>query len=77
MTFLLVGYGHATRVSAFATHLRNSTYSPTVYIISSAPQNVFSQALNNGALYRNADIDPVIVQPVAYVSQSTVIHAVF
>ncbi|KAG6919206.1 hypothetical protein DXG01_008504 [Tephrocybe rancida] len=62
------GYGHATRVSAFVCHLLNlpSTERPTVYITSSAPKHVFSDSIALGALYRYAEIDPVIVQPLAY-----------
>ncbi|KAI5118143.1 hypothetical protein M0805_001742 [Coniferiporia weirii] len=60
------GYGHATRVSAVATYLRQMDESPTVHIVSSAPKHVFAQAVSSGALYRYAEIDPVIVQPLAY-----------
>ncbi|KAF9526354.1 hypothetical protein CPB83DRAFT_817170 [Crepidotus variabilis] len=66
------GYGHATRVSAF-TKLLLTCYSetkpertPLVYIVSSAPEHVFSDSLKLGAKYRFAEVDPVIVQPVAY-----------
>ncbi|EKM58428.1 uncharacterized protein PHACADRAFT_117373, partial [Phanerochaete carnosa HHB-10118-sp] len=60
------GYGHATRVSAFASHLLRLTPQPVVHIVSSAPKHVFADSIALGALYRNADIDPVIVQPLAY-----------
>ncbi|CDO74499.1 hypothetical protein BN946_scf184979.g54 [Trametes cinnabarina] len=60
------GYGHATRVSAFASHLLRLDIQPTVYIVSSAPKHVFSDSVALGVLYRNANIDPVIVQPLAY-----------
>ncbi|KAF5367054.1 hypothetical protein D9758_003889 [Tetrapyrgos nigripes] len=64
------GYGHATRVSAFTCHLhslREDEGRPTVNIVSSAPEHVFSEAISAGAVYRYADwIDPVIVQPLAY-----------
>ncbi|THH08591.1 hypothetical protein EW145_g2601 [Phellinidium pouzarii] len=40
--------------------------SPTVHIVSSAPKRVFTEAVSCGALYRYAEIDPVIVQPLAY-----------
>ncbi|PCH42345.1 hypothetical protein WOLCODRAFT_72480 [Wolfiporia cocos MD-104 SS10] len=60
------GYGHATRVSAFTCHLLGLRPRPTVHIISSAPKHVFSDSIAQGALYRYADIDPVIVQPLAY-----------
>ncbi|KAH9902735.1 hypothetical protein C8Q73DRAFT_750066 [Cubamyces lactineus] len=60
------GYGHATRVSAFASHLLRLESRPTVHIVSSAPKHVFSDSVALGALYRNANIDPVIVQPLAY-----------
>ncbi|EPQ54215.1 hypothetical protein GLOTRDRAFT_94554 [Gloeophyllum trabeum ATCC 11539] len=39
---------------------------PTIHIISSAPMHVFADSIALGASYRNADIDPVIVQPLAY-----------
>ncbi|GLB40222.1 putative inositol hexakisphosphate [Lyophyllum shimeji] len=62
------GYGHATRVSAFACHLLNlpAALRPTVYITSSAPKHVFADSIALGASYRYAEIDPVIVQPLAY-----------
>jgi hypothetical protein len=59
------GYGHATRVSAFASVLLSLSPRPSIYIISSAPKHVFSECLVAGALYRHAKIDPVIVQPLA------------
>ncbi|KAG6902827.1 hypothetical protein C0995_010712 [Termitomyces sp. Mi166 len=63
------GYGHATRVSAFASHLLNlpAAERPIVYITSSAPKHVFADSIALGALYRYAEIDPVIVQPLASV----------
>ncbi|KAG1727740.1 hypothetical protein EDB19DRAFT_190087 [Suillus lakei] len=60
------GYGHATRVSAFARHLLNLDSRMTIHIISSAPKHVFSDSISLGVLYRFAEIDPVVVQPVAY-----------
>ncbi|KAF9048554.1 hypothetical protein BJ165DRAFT_1460527 [Panaeolus papilionaceus] len=62
------GYGHATRVSAFARHLLSNeeTETPIVYIVSSAPRRIFADSILCGARYRNAAIDPVIVQPLAY-----------
>ncbi|KAI0707127.1 hypothetical protein C8Q76DRAFT_629102 [Earliella scabrosa] len=60
------GYGHATRVSAFARHLLSLENAPTIHIVSSAPKHVFADSIAVGALYRNAHIDPVIVQPLAY-----------
>ncbi|KAH7925849.1 hypothetical protein BV22DRAFT_1128707 [Leucogyrophana mollusca] len=60
------GYGHATRVSALARHLRNLDPKPTIHIVSSAPRHVFEDSIELGALYRYAEIDPVIVQPIAY-----------
>ncbi len=61
------GFGHATRVSAFACHLLTVEESHTVYIISSAPKHVFATAVALGAIYRNAEIDPIILQPLASV----------
>ncbi|PPQ69179.1 hypothetical protein CVT24_000027 [Panaeolus cyanescens] len=62
------GYGHATRVSAFTRHLLSleETRRPIVYIVSSAPRRIFADSISCGARYRNAAIDPVIVQPLAY-----------
>ncbi|KAJ7707321.1 hypothetical protein B0H17DRAFT_1032391 [Mycena rosella] len=62
------GYGHATRVSALAGHLLRlpEVDRPTVHIVSSAPKHVFMDSIVLGARYRNANIDPVIVQPLAY-----------
>ncbi|KAI0027880.1 hypothetical protein K488DRAFT_60220 [Vararia minispora EC-137] len=60
------GYGHATRVSAFASHLLLLEDPPTIHIVSSAPAHVFQDSIALGAHYRNALIDPVVVQPVAY-----------
>ena len=62
-----LGFGHATRVSAFARHLLSLQESHTVHIISSAPRHVFATAIALGAIYRNAEIDPVILQPLAFV----------
>ncbi|THH29917.1 hypothetical protein EUX98_g4266 [Antrodiella citrinella] len=39
---------------------------PAVHIVSSAPEHVFADSIALGAQYRHADIDPVVVQPVAY-----------
>lgn len=61
----LLGFGHATRVSAFACHLLSLNPKPTIHIVSSAPKYVFSDSVALGALYRSANIDPVIVQPLA------------
>ncbi|KAJ3778064.1 hypothetical protein FB446DRAFT_699449 [Lentinula raphanica] len=63
------GFGHGTRVSAFASQLLRlpEDQRPTVHIVSSAPSHVFNDSISLGALYRYADwIDPVIVQPLAY-----------
>lgn len=60
------GYGHATRVSALASHLLQLSPKPTVTIVSEAPPHVFSDSMKLGAKYRNAKIDPVVQQPLAY-----------
>lgn len=61
------GYGHATRVSAFSRYLLSFPVGerPLVYIISSAPAHIFADSIQCGAQYRFAEIDPVIVQPLA------------
>src|ERR1700753_498101 len=56
------GYGHATRVSAFASALLALDPAPLIYIVSSAPKHIFSQCTRVGAIYRYAEIDPVISQ---------------
>lgn len=62
---IVSGYGHATRVSAFASALLSLDPTPVIHIVSSAPKHIFSQCLKVGAIYRYAEIDPVIVQPLA------------
>ncbi|KAG9086380.1 hypothetical protein FRC06_003118, partial [Ceratobasidium sp. 370] len=62
------GYGHATRVSAFTTHLLQLGDHFQVHIVSSAPAHIFSDCLkvSERCHYRFAEIDPVVVQPLAY-----------
>ncbi|KAJ3889997.1 hypothetical protein GG344DRAFT_50497 [Lentinula edodes] len=63
------GFGHGTRVSAFASQFLSlpEEERPVVHIVSSAPSHVFCDSIALGARYRYADwIDPVIVQPLAY-----------
>ncbi|CAE6443821.1 unnamed protein product [Rhizoctonia solani] len=62
------GYGHATRVSAFASHLLELGPQFEVHIVSSAPKHIFSDCLkaSEHCHYRYAEIDPVVVQPLAY-----------
>ena len=51
---LTPGYGHATRVSAFARHLLSLQHRPTVYIVSSAPKHVFADSIAQGGTSCNA-----------------------
>ena len=44
------GYGHATRVSAFARHLLSLERRPMVYIVSSAPKQVFADSVAAGGM---------------------------
>lgn len=63
------GFGHATRVTAISSHLlmlQDDTSTIEITIVSTAPSVVFSECLALGALYRYAEVDPVISQPVAY-----------
>ncbi|CAE6414520.1 unnamed protein product [Rhizoctonia solani] len=62
------GYGHATRVSAFTSHLLELGPHFEVHIVSSAPKHIFSDCLKGSehCHYRYAEIDPVVVQPLAY-----------
>lgn len=62
---LVPGYGHATRVSALTRHLLSLNEELTVHIVSSAPKHVFADCIVEGAIYRYAEIDPVVVQPLA------------
>ena len=60
------GYGHATRVSALTYHLlRSKDFKVQIHIVSSVPEHVFADSIALGAVYRFANIDPVIVQPLA------------
>lgn len=54
-------------MSAFASSLLSLDAKPAIHVVSSAPPHVFSECINQGAQYRNADVDPVIVQPLAFV----------
>ncbi|KAH7106291.1 hypothetical protein BKA62DRAFT_612214 [Auriculariales sp. MPI-PUGE-AT-0066] len=60
------GYGHATRVSALVGHLLALGARLIEHPSLSPPAHIFSDSINAGAQYRNADIDPIIVQPLAY-----------
>ncbi|QRV90188.1 L-arabinokinase [Ceratobasidium sp. AG-Ba] len=62
------GYGHATRVSAFTKQLLELGNHFEVHIVSSAPSHIFSDCLkaSEHCHYRYAEIDPVVVQPLAY-----------
>jgi hypothetical protein len=70
-----LGFGHATRVAAFARHLLSLEESHTIHIISSAPERVFATAIALGAIYRSAEIDPVILQPIASVASQNSRHS--
>ncbi|KAG1857758.1 hypothetical protein F4604DRAFT_1931233 [Suillus subluteus] len=61
------GYGHATQVSTFARYLLNLNSQMTIHIVSSAPKHVFNDSISLGVLYRFAEVNPVIVQPVVSV----------
>lgn len=62
---VLLGFGHATRVSAIVEAILDLNTSIEICIVSTAPSYVFN-CLSKGAEYRYAEVDPVIVQPVAY-----------
>ncbi|KAF7981724.1 hypothetical protein HWV62_32321 [Athelia sp. TMB] len=53
-------------IVVFASHLLALAPKPTIYIISSAPKYIFANSVAAGAIYRFSEIDPVIVQPLAY-----------
>lgn len=59
------GFGHATRVSAVVEAILDLNVNIEITIVSTAPSYVFN-CLTKGAGYRYAEVDPVIVQPVAY-----------
>jgi len=69
--FYAIGYGHATRVSAFTRHILAARTEKegkhVVHIVSSTPKHIFDDVWDLGAKYRYAEIDPVIVQPIACV----------
>ncbi len=49
-----IGYGHATRVSAFASHLLQLPERPLIHIISSAPKHVFADSIALGGMVRSS-----------------------
>lgn len=54
--------------AAFTSQLLKMDSKFEVHIVSSAPAHIFSDCLkaSEHCHYRNADIDPVVVQPLAY-----------
>jgi hypothetical protein len=55
----------ARRVSALESDLLRlpELDRPAMHIVSSVPKHVFADSISLGARYRNANIDPIIVEP--------------
>ncbi|KAI9282158.1 hypothetical protein BY458DRAFT_468209 [Sporodiniella umbellata] len=60
------GWGHATRANQVILDLLQLPAQHRVYVISPASDFIFQGVIEKGAIYRQADIDPGVVQPLPY-----------
>ncbi|CAO3600399.1 unnamed protein product [Absidia cylindrospora] len=60
------GWGHATRANQIISDILRLPAQHKVYVISNASSFIFQGVTNVGAIYRQADIDAGVVQPLAY-----------
>lgn len=61
-----LGWGHATRANQIITDILNLPAKHKVYVVSNASDFIFQGVIKIGAIYRQADIDAGVVQPLAY-----------
>lgn len=61
-----LGWGHATRANQIITDILNLPAKHKVYVVSNASDFIFRDVIKLGAIYRQADIDAGVVQPLAY-----------
>ncbi|KAI8985851.1 hypothetical protein BDB01DRAFT_834639 [Pilobolus umbonatus] len=60
------GWGHATRANQVIVDILKLPAKHKVYVISTASDFIFQGIIQIGALYRHADIDSGVVQPLPY-----------
>ncbi|KAI9264863.1 hypothetical protein BDA99DRAFT_507104 [Phascolomyces articulosus] len=60
------GWGHATRANQLIFDILKLPANHKVYVISNASDFIFQGVIQVGAIYRQADIDAGVVQPLAY-----------
>ncbi|KAG1055461.1 hypothetical protein G6F46_000501 [Rhizopus delemar] len=60
------GWGHATRANQVILDILQLPAQHKVYVISPASDFIFQGVIKMGAVYRQADIDPGVVQPLPY-----------
>ncbi|CAO3671920.1 hypothetical protein G6F70_003648 [Rhizopus microsporus] len=60
------GWGHATRAIQIILDILKLPAHHKVYVISPASDFIFQGVIKQGAIYRQADIDPGVVQPLPY-----------
>lgn len=60
------GWGHATRANQVIMDILNLPAQHKVYVISTATDFIFQGVIQLGAIYRHADIDAGVVQPLPY-----------
>ncbi|KAG2226301.1 hypothetical protein INT45_005973 [Circinella minor] len=60
------GWGHATRANQLIFDILKLPAQHKVYVISNASDFIFQGVIQVGAIYRQADIDAGVVQPLAY-----------
>ncbi|KAI7900341.1 uncharacterized protein BX663DRAFT_563259 [Cokeromyces recurvatus] len=60
------GWGHATRANQIIIDILNLPAKHKVYVISTASDFIFQGVIQVGAMYRHADIDAGVVQPLPY-----------
>ncbi|KAL0087137.1 hypothetical protein F4703DRAFT_1942277 [Phycomyces blakesleeanus] len=63
---ITIGWGHATRANQIISDILKLPANHTVYVISNASEFIFRGVTAVGAIYRQADIDAGVVQPLAY-----------
>lgn len=63
---IYIGWGHATRANQVIMDILKLPAHHVVYVISTATDFIFQGVIKLGAIYRHADIDAGVVQPLPY-----------
>lgn len=61
-----LGWGHATRANQVILDILKLPAQHKVYVISTASDFIFQGVIQVGAIYRHAEIDAGVVQPLPY-----------